>query len=151
MPDCVFCEIIEKKRPASIVYEDETVMAFMDYYPINAGHVLVVCKHHYSGLGETPQSVLSDMMQLVFRIERSLWLSELSCEGSNILHSHGKAAGQDVFHTHFHIVPRFVGDGFDIGSGTKAINRIVLDDAAKAIIKGLSLVVFVFGLAAYSF
>ena len=138
MGNCVFCEIISKKIPSSIVYEDEQIVVFMDNFPINPGHVLIASKEHYSNIAETPTEVLSNLMQMVFTVESALWRSGIACEGTNILHSNGEAAGQDVFHTHFHVVPRYSDDGFEIAYGTIARNRYELDKAAKMITNSLA-------------
>ena len=133
MGKCVFCDIIERKIPSSIVHEDDGLIVFMDNFPINRGHVLVASKQHYPRITETPEQVLLSMMKMVFKVEKALWKSGLKCEGTNILHSHGEAAGQDVFHTHFHIVPRFEDDGFNIAYGTESENREDLNLSAEMI------------------
>lgn len=138
MTNCVFCEIIERKIPASIVYEDDQLVVFMDNFPITPGHVLIACKQHYSGIAETPNEVLSNLMQMVVKVEAAIWKSGITCEGTNILHSNGDAAGQDVFHTHFHVVPRYENDGFEIAYGTKAKSREELDISAKKITNSLT-------------
>jgi len=137
MAHCVFCEIVAKKIPASVVFEDDDLIVFMDNFPINRGHVLIASKAHFPNIHETPEALLIKMMFLVFKIEKALWSSDLKCQGTNILHSHGDAAGQDVFHLHFHVLPRFKNDNFDIAYGKKAENRDELDSSAKLIAKAL--------------
>lgn len=138
MDNCTFCEIVAKKIPSSIVFENDQIVVFMDNYPINPGHVLVVCKQHYPSIADTPNEVLLNLMQMVFRVESALWKSGIACEGTNILYSNGEVAGQDVFHTHFHVVPRRKNDGFKITYGTKESNRDDLNIAAQKIINSLA-------------
>ena len=52
MSECIFCQIIQKQLPASVVYEDEQVMAFLSNRPVNEGHTLVVPKKHYANIYE---------------------------------------------------------------------------------------------------
>lgn len=113
-PDCVFCRIIDGQAPASIVYRDELVTAFMDISPVTPGHLLVVPNQHspyLEGLGD-------DAGQHLFHIGRRLSLamrrSGLPCEGVNLYMADGAAAGQTVFHVHMHVIARYTGDGFRV-------------------------------------
>ena len=90
--DCIFCKIIQGEVPASKVYEDEEVIAFMDLFPIHEGHVLVVPKQHYATLREVPLGLAEKLTKVVVQLERSIWESGLTCEGTNILQNNGKAA-----------------------------------------------------------
>jgi len=108
--NCVFCDIIAKKIPSHIVYEDDTVLAFLDIKPVNPGHVLVVSKEHHADMLETPAHLLSDMILVCKKVGDAV-LEAVEADGFNIGVNNKTAAGQLIFHTHFHVIPRFEKDG----------------------------------------
>lgn len=108
--DCVFCGILAGEREASIVAEDEHAVAIMDINPFNAGHVLVIPRRHAAQLDALGEDEAADVFRMVHRIASALPKSGLRCEGYHVSQANGAAAGQDVFHVHFHVVPRFEGD-----------------------------------------
>ena len=110
MTDCIFCKIIKGEIPSQKVYEDETVYAFLDIAPINKGHTLVIPKEHHEKFMETDDAVLADVVQKVKKIAKAV-KDAVQADGINIGVNNDKAAGQLVFHTHFHIIPRFNNDG----------------------------------------
>ena len=114
MSECVFCDIVAHTEPASVVWEDDTLMSFMDIGPVNPGHVMVIPKAHVpylAGLGpETGASLFKATMAAAQAIRNS----SLQCEGINLFLADGEAAFQEVFHLHMHIFPRFQGDTFKI-------------------------------------
>ena len=109
-PDCIFCKIVKGEIPATKVYEDNEFLAFMDIGPIIKGHTLVIPKEHYDSITATPADVLGKLIKLVQRIAGAQ-MNGLNADGVNIMQNNGKAAGQDVPHIHFHVIPRFEGDG----------------------------------------
>ncbi|MHB0858749.1 MAG: HIT family protein [Anaerolineae bacterium] len=111
MDDCPFCDIVRKKTPASIVYEDEHTLAFMDLRPICPGHVLVIPKVHCSTIYDLELETAGRLFQSVTRVARAMAAS-LEPEGLNVWQSNGSAAGQVVPHVHIHLVPRRSGDQF---------------------------------------
>jgi histidine triad (HIT) family protein len=112
MPECIFGQIIAGTAPASVVYRDEVCLAFMDIQPVNPGHLLVVPLVHAEQLAELDQASAARLMTVAQRLGGALRTTGLPCEGVNLLLADGEAAGQDVFHVHLHVVPRFAGDGF---------------------------------------
>ncbi len=110
MDDCVFCKIIAGKIPALKVYENDKIFAFLDISPVNKGHTLVVPRAHHVDLLETPEDVLADMMTRTKKIAAAV-VKAVKADGFNLGCNTKKAAGQAVFHTHLHIIPRFLGDG----------------------------------------
>jgi len=114
MGDCIFCKIIEGSIPANKVYEDEFVLAFMDIQPINKGHVLVIPKKHAALVHELDDDSASKVFQAGRKISAALRKSGTKCEAVNLFIADGKAAGQEVFHVHLHVIPRFEGDGFGL-------------------------------------
>lgn len=111
MPDCIFCKIIAGAIPAEKVYEDEHVLAFLDIKPINPGHTLVIPKRHAECLLGTTESEARAVMDAVKKIAPGI-LRAVGANAFNLSNNCGKAAGQIVLHTHFHLMPRFEGDGY---------------------------------------
>ncbi len=108
--DCVFCRIVAGELPASIADEDEATLAFMDLRQSNPGHILVIPKAHVPMLDLLPPDLVGPLLRAVARATGAL-RHGLAPDGINLWQSNGIAAGQEVFHVHFHIFPRFVDDG----------------------------------------
>ena len=135
-PSCIFCRIIAGQAEASFVYRDEFVTAFMDIRPINPGHLLVVPNRHASNLGEVDDNVGSHMFVVGRKLALALRRSEPRCDGVNLFVADGAAAGQTVFHSHLHIVPRHTGDGFGFHfppGYTRGASRADLDAVAAKV------------------
>ena len=111
---CIFCRISSGELPASVVYEDERTIAFLDIQPITPGHVLVVPKVHAESLVDLSPEDAAQVMRVGQLMDRALRASELRCEGVNLFVADGKAAGQEVGHVHLHVFPRFEEDGFKL-------------------------------------
>lgn len=107
---CVFCGIVAGHEPASIVYEDDTVIGFMDIQPINPGAMVVSTRRHVSSLAELEDGEGARLLNVAVRLQQAVRRSDVACEGINLFLSDGESAGQDVFHTHLLVVPRFAGD-----------------------------------------
>ena len=119
MDDCLFCKIIEEDIPSAKIYEDKDTFAFLDINPVNPGHTLVVPKKHYRNIFDIPEETLCDMMQTAKKLAKAV-KEATGSDGINIGISNEKAAGQEVFHIHIHIIPRFQGDGFKHWPGTSS-------------------------------
>jgi histidine triad (HIT) family protein len=111
--DCIFCKIVEGKAKSWKVYEDESVYAFLDIHPVSEYHTLVIPKNHYESIFDIPEDELSRVMAVVKRLA-VLFNSKLGIHNVQIINSSGSEAQQDVFHVHFHIVPRRRGDNQDV-------------------------------------
>jgi histidine triad (HIT) family protein len=122
MDDCAFCGIVAGRSPASVVWRDDGCTAFMDIQPINAGHVLVVPDEHAARMADLSADTGARMFHTAQRIIAGLYESGLDCEGINLFLADGEAAGQEVFHVHLHVVPRFDGDGFGLRFGSDYAN-----------------------------
>ncbi len=109
-PQCIFCKIISAEIPASVVYEDDRALAFLDIGPLAEGHVLVIPRNHYSRVSQFPADEFASVASVIPRLIKVI-SSETKCEGVNILLNDGSVAGQVVHHTHFHLIPRKPGDG----------------------------------------
>jgi diadenosine tetraphosphate (Ap4A) HIT family hydrolase len=137
MPDdCIFCHIARHGAPASIVYEDEVVVAFLDTTPVNPGHTLVIPRRHAAQLADLEPSEAAPIWEAARSVAGGLRQSGLRCDGINLHLADGPAAGQEVFHLHLHVIPRWRGDGAGLrrppGFGAKA-PRLDLEVVAKAI------------------
>ncbi|VGO16973.1 Purine nucleoside phosphoramidase [Pontiella desulfatans] len=110
MSDCIFCKIVEKEIPSTIVFEDADVLAFMDIGPIVKGHALVIPKQHHDPVTETPDEVLAKLFLTAKKIAKAQ-MNAFGAQGVNIMQNNGRAAGQEVEHIHVHVIPRFEEDG----------------------------------------
>lgn len=105
-PDCVFCTDVVAKRNAAIVFEDADTMAFMDYAPVENGHLLVIPKRHYESILDIEVEDYIKVHSLV-RILAPVLLRALDADGLNVGQNNGSCANQVVFHYHVHMIPRF--------------------------------------------
>lgn len=115
--DCLFCKIIAGEVPSEKVYEDEDTLAFMDIYPVNPGHTLVVPKKHFANFEEIPEEELAKVIATVKKVGTSI-KKGLGVEGYNVTENNDPVAGQVIPHIHFHIIPRSEGDGVELWPGT---------------------------------
>lgn len=107
---CLFCDIVERKRSAHIIYEDDAVVALLDVFPRAIGHTLVIPKRHVENILELDDAAVGPLFMGVVRVTALLQKS-FSPEGFTIGINHGKVSGQAVEHLHIHVIPRFSGDG----------------------------------------
>jgi diadenosine tetraphosphate (Ap4A) HIT family hydrolase len=132
----VFAEILAGRSPASFVYRDDRVAAFMDLHPINSGHTLVVPLEPAAYLADLDPETGAHLFKVAQRIAAAIRSTDLRCEGVNLFLADGEDAGQEVFHVHLHVIPRFAGDGFGFvfpdGYGPP-VERGILDEAAQKI------------------
>ena len=106
---CPFCSIASGKAPASMVYENAAVLAFMDLNPANDGHALVVPREHWENIYEIPEKTLAEMAPVIKRVSVAV-KETVGADGISVLQLNGRAAGQMVMHFHVHVIPRFRGD-----------------------------------------
>ena len=111
MSDCIFCQIIRKEAPASIVYEDEQVIAFLSKHTVNEAHTLVVPKKHWENIYEISEENAAYLFRIVKRVAHAV-KDSTGAEGIRIVQNNGEAAGQVVFHLHVHVIPMAPNDGF---------------------------------------
>lgn len=117
--DCIFCKIVNGEALASVVYRDEAVVAFMDIMPVNQGHVLVVPARHAVSLIELGDGVAGRIAVVSKQVAAALPKTVIRCEGFNLFLADGAVAGQEVFHVHMHVLPRYEGDGFGLRFGPR--------------------------------
>jgi histidine triad (HIT) family protein len=103
---CIFCKIINKSIPNAIIYEDEKFLVFLDRYPINYGHALLIPKDHFDTILDMPLNLVGEMYSLVPQIAKSI-INTIDGNGFNVSQNNGRSANQIIPHVHVHIVPRF--------------------------------------------
>ncbi|UER67556.1 HIT family protein [Borrelia sp. BU AG58] len=135
MINCAFCRIVKNEAPSYKVYEDDLVLAFLDINPLNAGHTLVIPKKHSNDVLVMDDVLNGRVLEVCKKIALSLKkLNSHGCGGVNIYTAIGSEAGQVVFHTHFHVIPRFQGDGFGFLRGSNVnLSRDEFLDLSKRI------------------
>ncbi|MHA1723759.1 MAG: HIT family protein [Promethearchaeota archaeon] len=106
---CIFCKIVQKEIPSKIVFENEDNLAFLDINPITEGHTIVIPKKHYNTLEDLPDDEVFKLFQVVKKVA-TLLHEKLNIDGYNIVQNNFKAAGQEINHSHVHIIPRTLGD-----------------------------------------
>jgi histidine triad (HIT) family protein len=109
---CPFCNILTGDLEGTIIYRDDICTAIMDIQPINPGHLLVIPNQHLPDLASLPPEIGKHLFAIGQNLAAALRRSSVQCEGINLFLADGKAAMQDVFHVHLHVIPRFEGDGF---------------------------------------
>ena len=131
---CEFCEIVAGRSPASVVYRDQDCIAFMDLRPVTAGHLLVVPIEHATHLADLDPAEGQALFALAQRLTAAIRRSTLKPDGVNWHLADGEAAGQEVFHVHLHVIPRYRNDGFGLklpaGYGPLADRERLNRDAA---------------------
>ncbi len=110
-PECIFCKIIDGSIPSQKIYETKDVLVFLDIRPLNPGHCLLIPKHHADNILETSEQDVIALMSVVKKIMPVL-LKTVGADAFNLSSNCGRAAGQIVFHTHVHLIPRLPADGY---------------------------------------
>ncbi len=104
--NCIFCKIVKGEIPSEKIYEDENLLAFMDIFPINKGHVLIITKDHYQWMQDVPDELISKSFiktkELITAIKNGVGADYVQIS----------VVGKDVPHFHIHLIPRFNDDGF---------------------------------------
>jgi histidine triad (HIT) family protein len=131
MDSCIFCKIVKGEIPSSKVYEDDDVLAFLDIAPVNIGHTLVIPKGHFENILKTPEETMVHMMKVVKKVSHGL--DVLKPDGININMNNKSAAGQVVFHSHIHVIPRYEGDGFGLWHGKRPYKEGEAKEVAEKI------------------
>jgi diadenosine tetraphosphate (Ap4A) HIT family hydrolase len=135
--DCIFCRILEGEAQASFIHRDELVSVFLDIRPVTPGHLLVVPNQHAVLSHDLPDATADRIFSIARRAARALRQGDVvRADGVNLFVADGEAAGQDVFHAHLHVIPRFEGDGFEVSAAAwrdPPPLRDVLDRQADAI------------------
>ena len=114
MSNCTLCDLVARTIPVSVAYEDSTIFAFMDIKPVNYGHVLIVPKKHIVYLAELDEDTGAELFKVTMKMAQAVRHSEVKCEAVNLFLADGEAAGQEEFHVHMHVIPRYEDDRFKL-------------------------------------
>ncbi|MCX7991179.1 MAG: HIT family protein [Proteobacteria bacterium] len=130
--DCIFCKIINGSIPSAKVYEDGDFVAVMDINPVSKGHLLVLPKKHYVNMMDMDEEILKKtgivLKKLCGAITKALGVS-----GVNLIQNNGIDAGQIIFHSHFHLIPRRPNDGIKIGMEHRKYEEGEMEEYANKI------------------
>jgi histidine triad (HIT) family protein len=132
---CLLCQLAKREAEVSIVHEDERTVTLMDIWPVQPGHMLVVPRRHAAFLSALDPEDGAQLFRIAQLAAQALRRSRLRCEGVNLFLADGQAAGQEIFHVHLHVFPRFESDGFGLRFPPDyAIRpRAELDASARAV------------------
>ena len=132
MTQCVFCRIVAKQIPATVVYEDKDSLAFMDIGQVNPGHVLVATKAHAENVFALDDDQAAAVFRATARVARAV-REAFQPPGVTLFQANGKAALQTVFHFHIHVLPRWENDGMALAWPVKNPARETLEEYAAKI------------------
>ena len=104
MEDCIFCKIINREIPASIVFEDERMIAFNDINPQSPIHVLLIPREHFASLKEIPDEKKDILSHLLLKARQIAQEKGIAKKGYRIVLNTERDSGQEVFHIHFHLL-----------------------------------------------
>ena len=110
--NCIFCKIVNDVNSKK-VYDDENFIGILDIHPRADGHTIIISKKHFRNLLDLPVSLGNELLEAIKKISLKL-IKDKKAEGINVISNNEKIAGQLVFHTHVHIIPRKKGDGLII-------------------------------------
>src|SRR5262249_26990625 len=130
MAETVFAKIVRGEIPCHRIYEDASVLAFLDVNPLSRGHTLVIPKQPADTLDQLSDDAAAALGRALPRIARAV-LAVTGASAYNVLQNNGPAAHQAVFHVHFHIIPKL--DGAGLGIGWKATKLVDGAELARAI------------------
>jgi histidine triad (HIT) family protein len=137
VPDCIFCKIAAGEVPASVVYRDDDIVAFMAVPQASRGHVLIIPRSHYETCFDLDPRLVAPLFETTVRVARAVNRT-FAPDGLNLRQNNGRAAGQAVFHVHVHVLPRTVGVEPDFhGSSNIPSDRATLDQLAAQIAAAL--------------
>lgn len=137
MNDCIFCKIVDGTLPSSMVYETEHLCAFLDSRPAQTGHTLIVPRQHFRNIFEADPAIGEDVLRAMQRVAEAIKKST-GCPGINIIQNNGSEAGQTVFHLHWHIIPRYEGDGMPVWPQKPYPSMEAMNAMAETLRKALS-------------
>lgn len=104
--NCIFCEIIQGTRKGHFIYEDENYVAFLDRYPIDKGHSLVLPREHHEQVTDMTPGKVGELFSIVPKIAKAV-VNTTKADAFSMAQNNGRAAKQIVPHVHVHIIPRF--------------------------------------------
>ena len=129
--ECIFCNIVDQKAEAEVIFENDEIIAFLDISPINYGHTLVIPKEHFDNFLTVPAEKLNKLIKVTQFISGAVKRS-MNADGFNVICNNGDSAGQTVYHFHFHIIPRYKSD-FNLKPKLKSYSPGTMQEYAKQI------------------
>lgn len=132
MSNCLFCKIVEGAIPSRKVYEDDASIAFLDIFPANRGHTLVIPKKHSLDIHDTDAETYGAVARVAKKVA-DLLQDSLQSEGTTILQMSREAGWQTVFHLHMHVIPRWSGDNLKKPWNISAAMDVELDETLRMI------------------
>jgi len=136
MKDCIFCQIVQDKIPCARVYETENVLAFLDISPVAKGHTLVIPKKHLVNVLDLPAGLAPELQEVLQKVGHGL-LNGVKADGFNLGMNNFEAAGQLVMHAHYHLIPRFAGDGLKLWPQNSYASNDEMQDLVRDIRSGI--------------
>ncbi len=130
--NCIFCKLAASQIPSNTLYEDEDFRVIMDIAPAVKGHAIVLPKQHMNDLLSIEEDTAKKVLFVVSKVANAI-KDALDCDGINILQNNGEAAGQSVFHLHFHILARYENDHFTIPWKTLSYTEGEAEEIAEKI------------------
>jgi len=130
--ECIFCDIIEGRAPAETVFEDDETLAFMDINPANPGHTLIIPKRHVRDIYELDGETAAVVMKTTVKVARAVKMA-LQPDGMNLVQSNERAGGQEIFHFHIHVIPRWYDDGLRLARPPEVRRTMPIEEAAARI------------------
>ena len=107
--NCIFCKILQRKIPSTILFESDAFFVFLDISPINKGHALIVPKKHMETVFDVDPSYGVELIAIIRRVGNAI-IHATGATGMNVLQNNYSDAGQTVSHVHWHLIPRFAND-----------------------------------------
>ncbi len=135
----IFKKIIDREIPAYIVYEDDLVIAFLDISQVTKGHTLVVPKKKYETIFDLDEDIAAHLFKIVVKVSKAL-KKAFQADGLNVVNNNLKAAYQEIFHYHIHLIPRYYGDDYYIKGVNhgKDYSQKDFEDLRVSVVKALS-------------
>lgn len=132
MTDCIFCKIVAKQLPATLVHEDSRTLAFMDIAPVNRGHMLLALKTHSENLYALNEEQSGAVFGVAARLARAI-RDAFAPPALSVYQANGTLAGQQVFHFHLHLIPRYEQDDMKLVLPRRNPGLETLEDDAARI------------------
>jgi len=128
---CIFCDILDGKREGHFLYEDDSHVSFLDKYPIDDGHSLIIPRNHHERITDMTSEAVGTIFSLVPKIAKAI-LDATGADAFSLGQNNGRAAKQIVPHVHIHIIPRYNHKG-TIWTKRQISNDADLSELAKKI------------------
>lgn len=132
MSECLFCKIVSGGIPSRKVYEDSQTLAFLDIFPANRGHTLVIPKMHSVDIHDADAATYGVVASSAKKVADLLQAS-LGSDGTTIFQMNREAGWQTVFHLHMHVIPRWSGDNLQKPWDIKAATDEELEEVLREI------------------